>query len=409
MLQWERIHPYNAVHALRIDGSLDQDRLARAWEQTLAGIIPQWRAAGFPYFAFDSSPPPPDLVPPERNLDDFVTEQLNRPFAPADCPFRAFVHAEDATHVIGIAYRHCIGDASTARAVLRHWLLRSRGEDPTATPSPGDNGHPRALPRWRSALAPILGIARFPVWALRVRRCRRARRRSEADQSLIYRHAEAPDGLIDALRDSARRRGVKVNDLFLAAAAQACQQFGPMPPMPRRPDMCLGTIVDLRGRTAQAAGRTPESPGIALGFYTTVCAMDAIDSTESLIRQIAIQSARQRRRAPNSNSLLLRVALFAGRIRSTRMLKKFYRRRFPTTAGITNVLVNDERLLALQPGVIRAYIRGACTGPITAVAISPTTLGSSLAIGLAARASMLDAARTEQLLRAFMDRLSALA
>jgi len=72
-----------------------------------------------------------------------------------------------------------------------------------------------------------------------------------------------PPGMLDELLGVARRAGVTLNDLFLAAIADVCDQFNPIRHIPRRKDLALGMIVDLRARSRRDMTRVF---GLFLGF-----------------------------------------------------------------------------------------------------------------------------------------------
>ena len=65
-------------------------------------------------------------------------------------------------------------------------------------------------------------------WHSQFRRARRIEDREKfQDMSQSFFLLDAQEGLIDRLRGSARATGATVNDVFLAAIAQVCDQYGP--------------------------------------------------------------------------------------------------------------------------------------------------------------------------------------
>jgi hypothetical protein len=83
-------------------------------------------------------------------------------------------------------------------------------------------------------------------WSSRFRRVRRVAAREVHDFRLRVSLHETPDGWIDRVQRAARRRGQTLNDLFLAAIAEACDRYAPLVRTSRRQDLVLGSIVDLR-------------------------------------------------------------------------------------------------------------------------------------------------------------------
>src|SRR6185503_11736766 len=101
MLQWNDLHPYSAVHVLRIPGALDATRLQRGIQTTLAarGLthLSLDRAKG--RYHYESGPATceirklADAADPQAVLFAEVERQLNTPFVQTErfSPFRFFV------------------------------------------------------------------------------------------------------------------------------------------------------------------------------------------------------------------------------------------------------------------------------------------------------------------------------
>src|SRR4029453_16984928 len=131
MLRWRDLHPYSAVHVVRVPVPLDGEWLKAAIEDQLAfaglaGLVLDRRRrryeyrGGKPTFELTIV----DDAPPERStLCGEIERQLNRPF-PADGridPFRFFVLPEAGAFRFGLAYDHFIagGDSIVALKIGR--------------------------------------------------------------------------------------------------------------------------------------------------------------------------------------------------------------------------------------------------------------------------------------------------
>src|SRR5882672_7323578 len=116
MLQWYDLHPYNAVHVVRIAGTLDLERLRFAVDGSLERLgltnlrLNPDRAA----FAYGGGPTSSEIkvidqgkgVHQELELE--ITRQINTPFESRASfnPFRFFVVPERDVFSLGLVYFH---------------------------------------------------------------------------------------------------------------------------------------------------------------------------------------------------------------------------------------------------------------------------------------------------------------
>ena len=136
MLQWSELHPYNAVHVYRIARPLAYEHLVESIRQTYRatglGLV-EVDVADLTYHCQTDHAPQVALVDDgddsELALADWVTRELNRPFARPQCKpwrFSALEAGPDAHYVI-VAYDHWMADSVAARNVLQHVLDRYCG------------------------------------------------------------------------------------------------------------------------------------------------------------------------------------------------------------------------------------------------------------------------------------------
>src|SRR5205823_7625253 len=131
---------------------------------------------------------------------------------------------------------------------------------------------------------------------------------------------------------------VTVNDLFLAAVAQAAFRFVPTKQTSRRHDLALGTIVDLRGRTN---GKLAEDFGLFLGFTNVILRPNDFNDSARLVQHIATQTRLQKELAvPESSMIRMTAGVAVGSLLGSRRIKNFYRKRIPLAGGISNVNLN---------------------------------------------------------------------
>lgn len=100
MLQWDELHPYNAVHVVRLPGQPDLARLGTVLRQ----LLPRLDLTGFRMdaertsFVYQGGPTPGEVklvsaADPQAALSTEIEQQLNTRFAgdPGFDPFRFFV------------------------------------------------------------------------------------------------------------------------------------------------------------------------------------------------------------------------------------------------------------------------------------------------------------------------------
>jgi hypothetical protein len=396
--QWDALHPYNAAQLMLLEGAAEIGKIEECWRSALCemglGDV-QVRRGRYRYVPVADAQPMVRVYPSSQSLDEFLSAEMNRPFAPGELPFRPFVLAQSQGHYLGVVYHHWIADSVSIRGLLREWFLRLYAPDRArriafAQPTAGywRLFGPDAA-NWDLA-GGVLDVFR---WSSRLKRVRRVENKSFPDLTTRFILHRLPDGLVDRLLPIARAAGATLNDLFLAAMAMACDRYVAAPPTPRRSDLALGVIVDLRGNTADALSDTF---GLFLGFTNVLCGIEDLRDWNRLVARLAEQNRRNRRGGAAQASMLRMLGgRIVGSLLSRRGLLEFYRKRIPLAAGISNVNLNRTWVADYHPSPILDYIRVSPTGPMLPVVFTPTTLGSKLHFGLTHRVSVLpeDAAR----------------
>ena len=83
----------------------------------------------------------------------------------------------------------------------------------------------------------------------------------------------------------------------------------------------------------------------------------------------------------------------------------FMRKTLPMTAGVSNVVVRDGWMSTSGAGCIAEYIRGASTGPILPLVLSPTTLGEEMNVGVSYRIAGFSRQKIDGVMAMFMDQI----
>jgi hypothetical protein len=412
--QWDTIHPYNAAQVLRIAGLPDLLLIRRAWQAALSVLrLGPARVVGrdFHFEAVNGNADQCDVpvCPAGVSVEEHLSADLNRPFTDADLPFRPFVIAEENSYYFGVVYHHWIADSASIRLLLREWFVRiydpAKASDlPAIVPHGGYWSHfgPQRS-RWRLG-GQLLSLFRS---ASRFRRVRKIRTQGSPDFHMRFMRHSLPSGLLQQLLGVARRNHVTLNDLFLAAIADVCDRFNPTRDIPRRKDLALGMIVDLRSRSRRDMSRVF---GLFLGFANVICRREDFRSWPRLVRQISRQTRIHKETdSPQASAVWMFAALTASQFVPADKTFRFYRKHMPLSGGISNVNLNPTWAAAYQPELLLDYIRVSPIGPMVPLVFTPTTLGENLGFGLTYRAALFPDELAERIAATFKSRLIQLA
>jgi hypothetical protein len=213
---------------------------------------------------------------------------------------------------LGLVYQHWVADSVAVRHVLRRWmerLLLPPARHARSKVRHAHIGYLGLLDTAPGSLTPAQTVLSMVRRHLRYRRARKVVTFGDGDYPVGVVLAEAA-GRVPALVEAARRAGAKVNDLFLAAAARACDGRVPTQHRANRPDLALGSIVDLR---PLARGALDDRFGLFLGFAEVVCRPDEIRCPRRLVATVANQNKAHRQRGIWPSSVGWLMAALAAR------------------------------------------------------------------------------------------------
>lgn len=409
--RWDRIHPYNAAQVMRISGRIDLTAATDAWGDALRslglGRVEFFTNERFRHESINGELAryPVRGLAPDALLGTYISAELNRKFDdPDEPPFRPFLLQRNDDFYFGVVYQHWIADSVSIRVILREWFTRLF--DPSAART-RPLGHPDAgywrlfasHNRWRLDEAFMNGFRLH----MRHRRARKVRTSGHDDYPMRVSFHPAPSGLICGLRQYARDRRVKVQDVLLAALAQVCDQFVPAQSRKNRPDLSVGSIVDLRRHTHIDLSDTF---GLFLGFTNVVCRRQHLDDWQDLLRSVASQNRKHKQHGPAQSSLMWMLgAMTIDRFVPDAQLYHFYRKELPMLGGLSNVNLNEAWAAQYQPDPLREYIRISPTGPLVPLVFSTTTLGDNLSLALTCRDTLLGPQVSSAMADAFINRL----
>jgi hypothetical protein len=391
MLQWERLAPYNAGQYMTLQSAVSIEEATRAFPQTVSRLgLSQLNVPGDALVHRVDEP-----------LPAFISRSLNTAFAKLEGPLRPFACEDETGFHLGVIYHHAVADSVSIRLVLRDWLgeladrslCSDRAIRLDAGVKVGWLDFLRETPREIARLWRVKSVRRIPVVC-------------DARSPVAYRRFELEAGLADRLLARSREKQVKVNDVFTAAAAMACIRHLLTENSFKRPDLAIGTIVDVRDAGVSAL----EHFGVRLGFLQTIFPKSDTQRIEDLLTTAATQSRVHKDKSAAAKSVIrLAAAERFGRWLSDDRLLDFYRKRSPLAAGVSNVNLNTDWPGKVFPRLLKAYTRISPLGPIAPIVFTPTTLGDSLHIGFTYRTSVASEARAELLAAAFIEAVTGFA
>ncbi len=421
MLKWDKLHPYNAVHVVRVLGPARTDALrSAAWEVAKKAELGEL-AVNPLGTAYEYRPLQvlrvQEVTPgscDDTRLNEIISEEINTPFYGAvHHPIRwtAFNEADGRAHYIVLCYHHAISDAYGIErlfaAVLRRYLgLPERAEDAGLT---------TRLTRLDRSLRPAATIIEYVIGQIRLgtrhREMRRAHKMPDERLGGDYTSVAvrtAPDGLLERLSASCKRQDVGVNDALIAAFASAIAGQTPdRHESRRRKYLTMATVVSARRNLA------PEQAndfGVCLSSILTVLRQPDI-SIHELVRDVARQT-RALKTNPTRAVAETNLRYFSTRwlwwMATLRYDRRSFRRVFPVCGAVSTVFVDENRFIDLAPRVTR-YVRACPAGPVMPLLLGPTIYNGRLELGLTYRIACRTHKQAEALLDAIVQRLEELA
>lgn len=394
MLLFEGLHPYNAVHAVRVSRPVDPAALESAIRKaTLAAGIgalvvephePALRYAGACPVSLRALPATDE---PERVLAQVIDEEMNRPFpAGAAEPLRWVVFAElgEKAHWLVLAYRHIVADGAAATALLASVLgIYLEG----ASAAQMTTELPRRATDFvspRSRRGHWLQLVRTIQLYFRLRFAHRMPDEKGGGDRTHVLIAQTPETLLARLAAATRALGAGLNDAFLAglAAAIASQTPDRHVSRHRRKLVLASALSGRRGGPEDLAAYF----GVVLG--DVLIDLQQPDAPPgALLRAIADQTRARKRDWRGAVALAeARCDAVTGiwPLLSIPHNRRSYRKLFPICGGVSTVVMERAHLGSAAPLVTR-YVRACPPGPATPIVLAPTVFDGRLELTLVIR------------------------
>ncbi len=415
MLEWEKIHPYNAVHAVSVTGRADVHALRGAVRCACA-------AAGVGELTVDGERRtyryrPVEDIPIHRlpagcdagqTLCAVISEEMNKPFsAEPHSPLRWIVFDDTANdaHLVILAYHHVAADAYSIQAllslVLHHYLNLSLPGEDSGLNTPMSN-HGNLFNRGSHRSGHVRSLARAVHQYFKLRYAHRMHEDRSGRSETKFLLQSVPDGTLDRLRGVCRAEGVGLNDAFLATLVTTLAQLTPARRTHRRRrKIAVATVLSRRKRVSEGL---PDLFGVCLSDAALL-----IDRPDAGMRGVLAQIVPQTRRLkafqgpiePSWRFLFTKYLWPALRIPHS---EASYRKVFPLCAGVSTVSVDAARF-GKAMGRIRHYVRACPPGPAMPMLLAPTMAAGRLELGLVFRPAYLNESQARELLDLLVDAL----
>ncbi len=398
MLLWDDMHPYNAVHVVRVPAPCDAERLRQVLARALEdrGLTGLSMDAKGREFEFHGGPAVIDLamIPsggdPGAALRAEMERQINVRFARSGgfTPFRFFAVPHDEggdSFWLGIAYFHAVADAEP---IVR--LACELAADYAATCEPLERGkwNCHAGAEGRGPWRPGLWFRKLFALPAQFRAMRKAIRPGGTDGDDFGNGVELftlGGAELELLIAAGRRLDVTVNDLFLALLMGSLAPLCEAARRAGRDRISLGCIVNARRDLGIADG---DGFGLVLGSFSVTCGIAETSDLSPLARSIAGQTRRFKRGGLHlANALEMGLVLRLMSLFSTNQRRRFYPKNYPLWGGLTNM---NLKQLPLEPLAARPldYLRTVSTGPVTPLVLSVTTFGKGVNLAMSYRTSV---------------------
>lgn len=409
MLQWNDIHPYNAVHIVKLPQRLDKERLRDVITREisdlgLSGFSLDRRQSSYAFTGGDEGIEIRFMLADAEDrslLSREVEAELNRPFPDTiSSPFRFFAVQRSESFHLGLVYFHAIAGAESIALLLRSIVQKYLEQEGSTFSLPLDL-YPKhsGLKSIRPSLltGQLLQIVRQLA---NLRRSCRPRHRKGEDYWNAYTRFVISQEQFQRIAATAKRWGVTLNDLFLALILQSVAPLAESRfKAKRRRQISAASIANIRKDLKVDASKTF---GLFLGSFSVSHEVPKGISLETLASEIKQQTnAIKHYRSYLLSPLELKAAGLFMPMLSLHRRARFYARNYPLWAGITNMNLNTVWPMKQGEGPVD-YLRGVSTGPITPCVFAITTVGEKVSIGVTFRRAVYKSEDMEGIINRFL-------
>jgi len=398
MLRWRELHPYSAVHVVRVAQPLDAARLERAIDEHLEQLgltglrvdrhRRRYEWAGGP--AATHIRVLPGGREPLAVVCREIERELNIAFAANGRvdPFRFFAVDDGPSFHLGVAYDHFVGAGDSMVSLLRGFVGRYADEPAPAASAPLRLYAPTYARLFRRQLWPFLkGLTSLPGLARNCRRSFRPRYAAPDDGYNAFVHFRVNPPEHAALTRIATAWDATPQDLMLAILLKALSPLAPQRwRAPKRNELAVASIVNVR-RDLGAEAENAFAPYLA-SFRVSHPVPDDM-GLRDLVAAVSAQTNRIKRGKLYLQTLLaLGVSGFEWRFLSAKRRQRFFAKHYPLCAGITPLSVSPLWPTVRGDATPIEYLRAVSTGPLAPMIVALTTTGDVVHAGVSFRTTV---------------------
>lgn len=415
MLRWRDIHPYSAVHVVRIPRPLGEvplaERIGRMLEaRGLTGLVLDRRHRRFDY---EGGPAEVALEVLPGGADPLgvvcreIERHLNLPFPrePRENPFRFFaVTSVDAFH-LGLAYDHFIAGGESIALLLNAIAEACAGAASSGAGSCGPA--PQLYPRTyrglflRHPLASAKGLLHLPQLVATSRRSFRPRYRLEGGAHNGFAYFRLDPDQFAALRRAGKAWGVTVTDLVLAGLLQALSPLAAERRSGRRRrELAVASIVNAR----EDFGAEPQRVfGQFLASFSVAHPVPEGIGLRELAQDVHAWTARIKRDKLYLQTIMaLGLSALMWPFLSGPRREGLYAKYHPVWGGVTPLNVDALWGKSGRNGVQSwEYFRAVPTGPLCPLVFAVTTARDTMHVGVSYRTAAFSRTMVDDVTAAF--------
>lgn len=411
VLMWDDMHPYNAIHVVRIPRTLDPAKLKDSVDKHLKskGLTGLVIDRGKKRYSFKGGASDINIKVVDSGNDALsvlrseIQEQLNTPFiveAGAIDPIRCFAVREGGSFYLGLVYYHVISGGDSIIYLLKGIARYYMEGDTTYLSLPLQLYQKRNL--WRKLLSP--GFLSGWLWDLpghiaEVRRCFRPRYKDYNDHSNGFAYFSIEPRRFRLLLKSAKEWGVTVNDIFMAILLKSVGPFAEKRRFEsRRKKLSVVSVINIR---RDLSAKDSEGFGMYLGTFNVSHAMPDGIEIKALAEDVHRQTEKIKKHKLYLGAIMEQwFALFLLGSILKKQRSKLYSKNYPLWGGISNINLNT---IWDQPDdKIRVdYFRAVSTGPATPIVFSLTTVKDILNVGVSFRKTVFSETDVEKIISNF--------
>jgi NRPS condensation-like uncharacterized protein len=403
MLQWNELHPYNAVNVVRIPGVPDFGRLQKAINGTLetwglTGLKLNRKNGKYHYHGGAVRCEVKIIATGEDSLSAEIERQINTAFTTDEGfnPFRFFVAQEQNSFTLGLVYFHAIADDGSVMLLLKEIVDTYFGKSSSSPVELYPARHDQLLRHHLGLLAQK--IAAIPSLISNMKNSSRPPCRDSHNLENGFDFFSLKPETLKSLLKTAKSWDVKLNDLFLAVLLKC---FSPLAAAQSagRKKISVGCVVNFRNEIGIHESRTF---GLFLGSFTISHEVSNEISVKNLATDIRRQTLaiKQKQLYLGAPLEMAFARLLLPRLSSVRQ-KKIFLQNFPLWGGITNMNLNS--LWQSGKKCPLDYFRAVSTGPTVPLVLSVTTFNDFVNIAITFRTSIYSAEQIARIKNDFLE------